>query len=72
MAGFQVFTADEAPTALPDEEYPDWLWGIAEPDRTITDLEQNSDNLNFKEITRLVRAKKRALLKEKNAKSLEF
>eukprot|EP00467_Chlorarachnion_reptans_P003708 CAMPEP_0114513670 /NCGR_PEP_ID=MMETSP0109-20121206/15715_1 /TAXON_ID=29199 /ORGANISM="Chlorarachnion reptans, Strain CCCM449" /LENGTH=98 /DNA_ID=CAMNT_0001693601 /DNA_START=56 /DNA_END=352 /DNA_ORIENTATION=- len=72
MDCFQLMAAQEAPQALPDEEYPEWVWKLAEPRKTITELELNFDNLNMEEVTQYIRFKRREQLRDKNAESLRF
>mmetsp|Transcript_11920 Transcript_11920/g.16505 ORF Transcript_11920/g.16505 Transcript_11920/m.16505 type:complete len:108 (-) Transcript_11920:507-830(-) len=72
MSCFQLMAKDEVPKALPDEEYPDWMWKLAEPRMTITDLETNYDNLSMDELVQYFRWKRREQLRETNADSLRF
>mmetsp|Transcript_15310 Transcript_15310/g.27518 ORF Transcript_15310/g.27518 Transcript_15310/m.27518 type:complete len:127 (-) Transcript_15310:242-622(-) len=72
MECFQLFAADEIPTAKPDNEYPEWLFKLAEPRPTITYLELNYDNLNYGELTQYFRWKRREFIRQKNAESLQF
>ena len=39
------------PPILPDEEYPEWVWGLAEPLPTLQDLQDKVSEVSFDGLT---------------------
>ena len=59
-----------------DEAYPDWLWGLIEPRKTLSELEKEVavvklsgkyDVMDIEDIKRLVKLRRRAKIKASNA-----
>ena len=64
------------PELGPDEAYPDWLWKLAEPKKTLTELEKEVaaakltgryDVMDVKDVKRLLKLRRRAKIKANNA-----
>ena len=68
--------AGEYPELGADDAYPDWLWGLIEPRKTLTELEKEVagaklsgkyDVMDIEDIKRLVKLRRRAKIKASNA-----
>ena len=64
------------PELGPDEAYPDWLWKLAEPKKTLRELEKEVaaakltgryDVMDVKDVKRLLKLRRRAKIKANNA-----
>ncbi|KAJ8901353.1 hypothetical protein NDN08_007199 [Rhodosorus marinus] len=41
--GLNIFKEGKAPVEKPDDEYPDWIWALARPQRTRTELMKEAE-----------------------------
>uniref|UniRef100_A0A6S8DK06 Large ribosomal subunit protein mL54 n=1 Tax=Aplanochytrium stocchinoi TaxID=215587 RepID=A0A6S8DK06_9STRA len=68
-----IFKEGKDPEVLPDDQYPEWLWGCLIPDETLQDLEARKHELRWdnggKRYWKLLRRKQ---IKEHNASASEF
>lgn len=60
----------EQPTYKDDSEYPDWLWGLLEPQKTVQEqMLEGTDGLTPREMRRLLKHARRQMIKEANTAS---
>jgi hypothetical protein len=70
--GVNIFTEGEDPKFMPDEQYPPWLWDLADPLKTAKQLHQKAaggdgyEALTDEEYFRLVKLERKAKIKAHN------
>mmetsp|Transcript_13931 Transcript_13931/g.35065 ORF Transcript_13931/g.35065 Transcript_13931/m.35065 type:complete len:119 (+) Transcript_13931:320-676(+) len=68
VTGCNIFKTGSDPTILPDDQYPEWLWGLTKPAATLNELRrQDQDSMTSSELQRLIKLERRALIKEHNS-----
>ena len=74
--GINIKKGGSDPELGADDAYPDWLWGLIEPRKTLTELEKEVaaaklsgkyDVMDIEDIKRLVKLRRRAKIKASNA-----
>ena len=74
--GINIKKSGSDPALGPDGDYPDWLWGLVEPKKTLGDLEKEVEEAKLSgeydvmaigDVKRLVRLRRRAKIKANNA-----
>jgi len=74
--GLNIKKGGTDPELDPDADYPDWLWNLIEPRKTLTELEKEVeaakrtgmfDAMDIDDIKRLVKLRRRASIKANNA-----
>ena len=52
VTGLNITKGGSDPPLKPDEEYPDWLWQLAQPEKTLGEFRRASDsNLELEEVS---------------------
>lgn len=52
LTGLNITKGGSDPPLKPDEEYPEWLWELAQPERTLADLRRKENSsLGFEEVS---------------------
>ena len=73
--GINIKKGGEDPTLKPDADYPDWLWTLASPEKSLGELEKEVeaakltgelDVMAVGDIKRLVKLRRRAKIKANN------
>ena len=55
LTGLNISKSGTDPSLKTDEEYPEWLWQLAKPERTLADLKRKENpSLDFEEVSRQV------------------
>lgn len=74
--GINIKKGGSDPELGADDAYPDWLWGLIEPRKTLTELEKEVeaakltgkyDVMDIEDVKRLVKLRRRAKIKASNA-----
>jgi large subunit ribosomal protein L54 len=70
--GVNIFTEGEDPELKPDDEYPDWLWDLAQPKPSVKQLKQKLEEVGFEafpyeDYRRLLKLERRAVIKAHNS-----
>ena len=74
--GINIKKGGSDPELGADDAYPDWLWGLIEPRKTLSELEKEVeaaklsgkyDAMDIEDIKRLVKLRRRAKIKASNA-----
>lgn len=67
ITGLNISKGGSDPPLKPDEEYPDWLWRLAHPERTLGDLRRaERSTLGFEETRRLEKLENRDRIRNLN------
>jgi hypothetical protein len=54
LTGLNITKGGSDPPLKSDEEYPEWLWKLAQPERTLADLKRKENSsLEFEEVSEL-------------------
>jgi len=70
VAFAHIYKDEPAPQIKPDNEYPEWLWHVAEPSKTLAHLSAaNFFELSLKDKQRYLKLLRRKKIKENNAKA---
>ena len=72
--GVNILAKGEDPKLGPDEDYPDWLWELAAPPKTLKQLtaevaDVGPDQLDSADFFRYIKLKRKALIKANNLAS---
>ena len=74
--GINIKKGGSDPELGTDDDYPDWLWGLIEPRKSLSELEKEMeaaklsgkyDVMDIEDIKRLVKLRRRAKIKASNA-----
>jgi Mitochondrial ribosomal protein L37 len=52
VTGVNLLKSGTDPPLLPDDQYPEWLWKLAEPEATLSELQRKpEDDLSLEEVS---------------------
>mmetsp|Transcript_28723 Transcript_28723/g.80869 ORF Transcript_28723/g.80869 Transcript_28723/m.80869 type:complete len:118 (+) Transcript_28723:224-577(+) len=67
VTGCNIYKSGSDPAILPDDQYPEWLWDLAQSEPTLRELERKgADNLSMPELKRAIKLDRRATIRANN------
>jgi len=56
LTGLNITKGGSDPPLKSDEEYPEWLWELAHPERTLAELKRKENSsLDFEQVSKMLR-----------------
>ncbi|PRW59850.1 54S ribosomal mitochondrial [Chlorella sorokiniana] len=65
--GLNILKKGQDPPLRPDDQLPDWLWKLAEPEKTLNELRRmQKEELSYEQMVRYVKLDNRSNIRERN------